>query len=139
MTKTLLTLGILTFFSASCAENKITININSSYKGYVYLLSANLKSTTDIIEVDTNGIAYVPGYCEDEMTVNITVDHKKIERELSYVEDNEFYGNDFEVSYKTFYFPFYPRKRFDVEKERIESLVEQGKVDKTKLMRCERK
>ena len=100
----------IALFSGGCKGKGITVNINSKYKGDIYLLSANVNLSKDIIEVDTNEIAYVPEYCRDGIAVNITVDHIKIEREPFYVEDNGIYGSDFEVSYKTFCFPFYPRK-----------------------------
>lgn len=131
--------GILTIILAGCKQNEVTIKINSKFQGYIYLISTNLKSSKDTIEIDKNGVGYLPDYCDEGITINFTVDNKQIKREYSYVTNHDFYSDDYEVSYQTFYFPFYPRQRFDIEPVRIETLVKQGKLDKTVLKRCKTK
>lgn len=133
--KSIFTVGVIALLSIACNENAINVNIDANYQGYIYLLSTNLQPTNSVIEADTNGIAYVPEYCNG-IIVNFLVNHKKIDRQILYIEDHQFYGAEFEVSYKTIYYPFYPRKRFDVAALPIETLVEQGKVDKTNLKSC---
>lgn len=125
----------------ACNRKKITLDIPSSFHGYVYIVSANGLTNEKTIRLDSSGIVYINGYCNGDILLDITMDDKPIHAEWSYEETSFVSGNqngiDYSVNFKTFYFPFEAKKSITHKPASIKELILAGKIDPNRLKSCE--
>lgn len=132
---------LLCLFALSSCGRTVKVNIPSTYRGYVYVISSNGDPNQQELEIDKNGIVYIADYCSGETNVIFTIDHKTIKPEPYFVETHfetsNQEGQGFSVNYSTFLYPLRPKKDYSNDSKTAKELIQQGKLDRSRLKSCE--
>ena len=144
-------LGVLIFSFFSCNQKKTFINISSKYKGWIYLIASTDKNEESNLYADTNGIVYMPDFCQSKKYLVIKVDGKETPQTKVHFDNifssGNMTGREIQVSYSRFYFPLTSQDLGDKIDTGIfyndrmvnnfEYLFETKKIDKRKITSCE--